>query len=48
MAGSGQWHAPRPEGLFTYVDLHFDDVAYNVQTVEHEWPASVVSEEVLQ
>ncbi len=27
--GEGRWHAPQPEGLFTYVELHFDDITYN-------------------
>lgn len=27
--GEGQWHAPPPEGLFTYVELHVDDITYN-------------------
>ena len=27
--GEGRWHAPEPEGLFTYVEFHIDDIAYN-------------------
>jgi hypothetical protein len=27
--GEGRWHAPLPEGLFTYLELHVDDIAYN-------------------
>jgi hypothetical protein len=29
--GEARWHAPQPEGLFTYVEFHIDDIAYNVQ-----------------
>ena len=28
--GEGRWHAPPPEGPFTYVEFHIDDIAYNV------------------
>ncbi len=28
--GEGRWHAPQPEGVFTYVELHIDDIVYNV------------------
>jgi hypothetical protein len=28
--GEGRWHAPQPEGLFTYVEFHVDDIAYNL------------------
>ena len=28
--GEGRWHAPQPEGLFTYVEFHIDDIAYNL------------------
>lgn len=28
--GEGHWHAPDPEGEFTYLDFHVDDLAYNV------------------
>ena len=27
--GEGRWNAPPPKGLFTYVEFHIDDVAYN-------------------
>ncbi|MCW2868626.1 MAG: hypothetical protein JWR20_2814 [Marmoricola sp.] len=30
LAGRGQWHAPAPEGSFTYVELCMDQIAYNV------------------
>ena len=33
-AGEGRWHAPQPEGTFTYVELHLDDITYNVATLE--------------
>ena len=29
--GEGQWVAPEPEGTFTYVEIHLDDIHYNVQ-----------------
>ncbi len=29
VVGEGRWHAPQPEGLFTYVEFHIDDIAYN-------------------
>jgi hypothetical protein len=28
-AGEGRWHAPEPDGTFTYIDLHLDDIRYN-------------------
>jgi hypothetical protein len=28
-AGEGRWHAPQPDGTFTYIELHLDDIAYN-------------------
>lgn len=33
-SGVGRWLAPASEGWFTYVELHFDDVVYNVQTAD--------------
>jgi hypothetical protein len=27
--GAGRWHAPDPEGEFSYVELHVDDITYN-------------------
>ena len=32
-AGEARWHAPQPEGQFTYVELHLDDITYNVRSV---------------
>ncbi|AKU15472.1 DUF6544 family protein [Luteipulveratus mongoliensis] len=32
-AGESRWHAPPPEGEFTYVELAVDDIAYNVHSV---------------
>ena len=32
--GEGRWHAPPPEGLFTYLELHVDDIAYNPDDVD--------------
>jgi hypothetical protein len=33
-SGEGRWLAPAPEGWFTYVELHFDDIVYNVHSAE--------------
>ena len=30
--GEGRWHAPPPEGQFTYIEFHLDAVTYNVRT----------------
>jgi hypothetical protein len=27
--GEGRWHAPEPEGEYTYIEFHVDDIAYN-------------------
>jgi hypothetical protein len=27
--GEGRWHAPDPEGEFTYIEFHVDDIVYN-------------------
>ena len=32
--GEGRWHAPQPEGLFTYLEFHVDDIAYNLHHVD--------------
>jgi hypothetical protein len=32
--GEGRWQAPQPEGLFTYVEFHVDDIAYNQHDVD--------------
>ena len=29
-AGQGRWDAPAPEGAFTYLEFHLDDIQYNV------------------
>jgi hypothetical protein len=34
ISGDGRWLAPAPEGWFTYVELHFDDIAYNVHSAD--------------
>jgi hypothetical protein len=31
-SGEGRWLAPAPEGCFTYVELHVDDIVYNVHS----------------
>lgn len=28
--GEGRWNAPEPEGLFAYLEIHVDDISYNV------------------
>lgn len=33
-SGEGRWHAPQPEGLFTYVELHVDGITYNVHDLD--------------
>ena len=33
-AGEGRWHAPPPEGQFTYIEFHLDAVTYNVRSAE--------------
>jgi len=30
--GAGMWEAPVPEGHFTYIEFHVDDLSYNVTT----------------
>ena len=30
--GEGRWDAPAPEGAFTYLDFHLDDIHYNVSS----------------
>ena len=34
VSGEGRWLAPAPEGWFTYVELHFDDIVYNVHNAD--------------
>ncbi len=29
VTGEGHWHAPPPEGEFTYLEFHLDDITYN-------------------
>jgi hypothetical protein len=30
-SGVGRWEAPQPEGTFTYVELHLDDITHNAR-----------------
>ncbi len=30
--GEGRWNAPEPEGSFTYVEFHIDDIHYNIRS----------------
>ena len=32
--GEGRWQAPQPEGVFTYLEFHIDDIAYNLHDVD--------------
>lgn len=32
MVGEGRWSAPAPEGVFTYLEFHLDDIHYNVES----------------
>jgi hypothetical protein len=32
--GEGRWHAPPPEGQFTYIDFHLDTIDYNVRNAD--------------
>jgi hypothetical protein len=33
-SGEGRWLLPAPDGWFTYVELHFDDISYNVHSAD--------------
>ena len=44
--GEGKWHAPKPDGLFTYVEFHLDDIAYNVSVEGTPGPRSRAPVEV--
>jgi hypothetical protein len=32
--GEGRWHAPPPEGQFTYIEFHLDAITYNVRNAD--------------
>ena len=32
--GQGRWHAPPPEGLFTYLEFRVDDIVYNLHNID--------------
>jgi hypothetical protein len=36
--GEGRWHAPDPEGEFTYIDFHVDDIVYNATSNDASRP----------
>lgn len=36
--GEGRWHAPQPEGVFTYVEFHVDELTYNVGSAQPTSP----------
>ena len=38
--GEGRWHVPQPEGLFTYVEFHVDDIAYNLYDLDGQLESS--------
>lgn len=31
-SGEGRWNAPQPEGPFAYLEIHVDDISFNVDT----------------
>jgi hypothetical protein len=33
VVGEGRWHAPAPEGEFSYIEFHVDDLWYNVRPI---------------
>jgi hypothetical protein len=33
--GEGQWHAPPPEGRFTYIEFHLDSITYNPHALDN-------------
>jgi hypothetical protein len=45
VTGQARWQAPEPEGSFTYLELHLDDIAYNNHSAEDasETVSSVVA-----
>ncbi len=32
--GEGRWNAPDPEGPFTYLEIHVDDVSFNIEDLQ--------------
>ena len=38
--GEGRWHAPDPEGEFTYIDFHVDDIVYNATSNHASTPSN--------
>jgi hypothetical protein len=38
--GEGRWHAPQPEGPFTYIEFHLDAIIYNPPTTQGTAKAS--------
>ena len=41
--GEGRWRAPQPEGLFTYVEFHVDDIAYNLHDSDGQLESSTAA-----
>jgi hypothetical protein len=39
--GEGRWHAPDPEGVFTYVEFHIDDISYNPHDPDDDHEAAM-------
>lgn len=35
-SGEGRWHSPQPDGLFTYIEFHLDEVSFNDDDHAHE------------
>lgn len=38
VVGEGRWHAPEPEGLFTYLEFRLDSISYNPQSADGTAP----------
>jgi hypothetical protein len=36
--GDGRWQPADPQGAFTYIEFHVDDIAYDVRTLDAEGP----------
>ncbi|MET0996307.1 MAG: DUF6544 family protein [Mycobacterium sp.] len=43
VTGEGRWRAPEPEGPFTYVEFHVDDIAYNLHDFDGPFESSTAA-----
>jgi hypothetical protein len=41
--GEGRWHAPNPDGEFTYIEFHVDDIVYNATSERTSRPREGVT-----